>query len=47
MDPVTEGKYTYPNGYASYVNEAGQAVNPLTGETLQETSDPLWHIRLP
>lgn len=28
MDPVTTGKYQYPNGYAVYMNEAGQTVNP-------------------
>lgn len=31
MDPLTTGKYQYPNGYAVYMNEAGQTVNPLTG----------------
>lgn len=46
MDPVTTGKYQYPNGYVSYMNKGGQAVNPLTGGTLQP-SDPLWHIELP
>jgi hypothetical protein len=45
-NPVTTGKYQYPNGYVSYLNSGGQVVNPLTGETLQP-SDPLWHIPLP
>lgn len=30
MDPVTGGKYPYPNGYASYSN-GSQTVNPFTG----------------
>lgn len=47
MDPVTSGQYQYPNGYVSYLNKSGQVVNPLTGETLVEKSDPLWHIPLP
>lgn len=34
MDPVTSGKYLYPNGYVSYFNEAGQTVNPFTGQTI-------------
>ena len=42
MDPVTSGKYTYPNGYVSYFNEAGQTVNPYTGQTISP-SDPFWH----
>ena len=42
MDPVTGGKYPYPNGYVSYSNEAGQAVNPATGQTVGK-SDPMWH----
>lgn len=46
MDPVTSGKYQYPNGYVSYMNKGGQVVKPLNGETLQP-SDPLWHIELP
>jgi hypothetical protein len=46
MDPVTKGKYPKPNGYVTYMNSDGQAVNPLTGRTLQ-ASDPLWHIELP
>ena len=46
MDPVTTGKYHYRNGYVTYMNSGGQAVNPLTGRTLQP-SDPLWHIPLP
>ena len=42
MDPVFEGKYPLPNGYVSYFNQADQAVNPFTGQTLSR-SDPLWH----
>lgn len=42
MDPVTSGKYLYPNGYVSYFNEAGQTVNPFTGQTIAR-SDPFWH----
>jgi hypothetical protein len=42
MDPVTTGKYPYPNGYVSYSNAAGQAVNPYTGQTLAR-SDQWWH----
>jgi hypothetical protein len=42
MNPVTSGKYLYPNGYVSYFNEAGQAVNPFTGQTIAR-SDPFWH----
>jgi len=42
MDPVLEGKYTYPNGYASYLNSGGQTVNPFTGQTIGESS-PWWH----
>jgi RHS repeat-associated protein len=45
MDPVTTGKYRYPNGYVTYMNSGGQTVSPLTGRTLQP-SDPLWHIEL-
>jgi hypothetical protein len=43
MDPVTTGKYPYPNGYVSYSNAAEQAVNPVTGGTVSKT-DPWWHI---
>lgn len=42
MDPVTTGKYTYPNGYASYSNGAGQTVNPFTGQTVGRSSE-WWH----
>ena len=41
MDPVTGGKYPYPNGYVSYSNEPGQAVNPATGQTTVEVIDHL------
>jgi hypothetical protein len=46
MDPVTSGKYQYPNGYAVYMNYRGQTVNPLTGQTISN-SDPYAHIGLP
>jgi hypothetical protein len=45
MDPVTSGKYQYPNGYAVYMNGQGQTVNPLTGRTITP-SDPFSHIQL-
>jgi RHS repeat-associated protein len=46
MDPVTAGKYQYPNGYAVYMNNIGQTVNPLTGRVISN-SDPFAHIGLP
>ena len=46
MDPVTAGKYQYPNGYIVYMNESGQTVNPLTGRTISN-ADPFAHIPLP
>ena len=46
MGPVTTGKYQYPNGYVVYMNESGQTVNPLTGQTISN-SDPFAHIPLP
>ena len=46
MDPVTSGKYQYPNGYAVYMNGSGQTINPLTGQTIART-DPYAHIPLP
>lgn len=42
MDPVTSGKYPYPNGYASYLNGSGQTINPFSGETVGKSS-PWWH----
>lgn len=45
MDPVDSGPYPYPNGYVVYQNAAGQAVNPVTGNTVGR-SDPYWHIPL-
>lgn len=45
MDPVVSGPYPYPNGYVVYQNAAGQAVNPVTGNTVGR-SDPYWHIPL-
>jgi len=46
MDPVTSGKYQYPNGHAVYMNSSGQTINPLTGQTITRT-DPYAHIPLP
>jgi hypothetical protein len=46
MDPVTTGKYRYPNGYVVYMNRMGQTVNPLTGQTVAN-SNPYAHIPLP
>lgn len=45
MDPVLSGRYPYPDGYVSYENSLGQAVNPITGKTIGR-SDPYWHIPL-
>ncbi len=42
MDPVTTGKYPYPNGYVSYMNEGGQTVHPHTGQTISN-ADPMAH----
>ena len=46
MDPLTTGAHPRPNGYVAYMNEAGQTVNPLTGQTVV-ASDPFAHIELP
>ena len=46
MDRKTSGKYPYPNGYAVYMNDNLQTVNPLTGQTIPP-SDPFAHISLP
>jgi hypothetical protein len=46
MDPVTSGPHQYPNGYVNYMNAQGQAVNPVTGQTIGK-KDPYWHIPLP
>ncbi len=46
MDPVSTGKYQYPNGYVVYMNNSGQTVNPLTGRTVSN-ADPYAHIELP
>lgn len=35
----------YPEGYVTYENSGGQAVNPFTGKTISD-SDPLRHIPL-
>ena len=45
IDPVTPGKYLYPNGYAVYMNSSGQTINPLTGQTIARTH-PYTHIPL-
>jgi RHS repeat-associated protein len=45
MDPKSDGRYPYPNGYVSYGNGA-QTVNPKTGLPDISRSDPLWHIPL-
>jgi hypothetical protein len=42
MNPVMDGKYRYPNGYVSYSNAFGQAVDPYTGQTVPKSS-PWWH----
>jgi hypothetical protein len=46
MDPVTTGKYQYPNGYITYANKDGQFINPMTGQTVKP-ADPYWHIPIP
>jgi RHS repeat-associated protein len=33
MDPVTSGKYQYPDGYIKYENANGQGVDPYSGKT--------------
>lgn len=45
MDPVTSGKYQYPNGYAVYMNKAGQTVDPVTGRVIGP-SHPFAHLPL-
>jgi hypothetical protein len=46
MEPIKPGaKYSYPDGYAAYMNASGQTVNPYTGETVPNT-DPWAHIGL-
>lgn len=40
--PARPSEPVYSNGYVSYSNEAGQAVNPATGQTIGK-SDPMWH----
>ncbi len=45
MNPITTGKYTYPNGYAVYMNEGGRTINPLTGELISN-SHAFAHIPL-
>lgn len=46
MDPVTSGKHVYPKGYAVYMNDLGQTVNPLTGQVIAP-SHPFAHLPLP
>lgn len=41
MDPVTSGKYQYPDGYVVYSN-GSQTVNPWTGQTVSN-ADPWAH----
>lgn len=43
MDPVTTGKYQYPNGYGVYQNSSQQGIDPLTGNTVPNNS-PIRHI---
>jgi hypothetical protein len=45
MDPVTSGRYQYPNGYVSYGNGNNQTVNPWTGNTTSN-ADPVSHFPL-
>jgi hypothetical protein len=42
MDPARSGKHLYTNGYVSYSNASGQAVNPYTGQAVPKSS-PWWH----
>jgi RHS repeat-associated protein len=42
MDPDLSEPFPKPNGYASYSNAGGQAIDPFTGETLRR-SDDYWH----
>jgi RHS repeat-associated protein len=41
--PTTTGRYPYPQGRGTYNNITGQAVNPLSGQTIPP-SDPWAHI---
>jgi RHS repeat-associated protein len=43
MDPVTSGRYQYPDGYGVYQNSQEQGVDPATGRTIPNNS-PLRHI---
>jgi hypothetical protein len=47
MDPVTKGKYQYPNGYVIYMNADGQSMNPITGKVGISNADPYNHIPIP
>ena len=44
---VMEPTRLYPNGYVVYMNEIGQTVNPITGRTVSDFSDPFAHLPLP
>ncbi|WP_417266375.1 RHS repeat domain-containing protein [Brumimicrobium sp.] len=43
MDPITSGKYLYPNGYGNYFNSSNQSIHPYSGNMLSRSSD-WWHI---
>lgn len=42
MDPVPGGPHPKPNGYVSYSNAGGQAIDQYTGQTVGK-ADPQWH----
>jgi hypothetical protein len=42
-----DGLYDALHGYAVYMNEASQTVNPLTRRTTSDWSDPFAYIPLP
>ncbi|HEY0690133.1 MAG TPA: hypothetical protein VGD71_13960 [Kribbella sp.] len=46
MEPITSGKYQYPKGCAACMNGSGPTSNPLTGQTIAN-STPFAHIPLP
>lgn len=45
MDPTLPNASSpgYPNGYVTYMNKSGQAINPYTGRTI-ERSNYWWHL---
>jgi hypothetical protein len=43
MDPLTSGRYQYPNGYGVYMDNAGNTVDPYTGMPIPR-NDPWAHI---